>query len=231
MTLRVALALAILLTGGCTCVQPPAPPGRELLPYGVELSFLHPLPAPKPQAIQACAAVAPTAREHVYVYFINGLDPLYIGNLKGLCNHVKALGYRHCSCAEMGDCRVLRPAIQRTCGQDPAARVVLVGYSAGANRARDLAHELKQDGIRVALLVYVGGDTIRNVPTSKPDNVERVLNINGHGLALLGGDLLFKGEDIDGAANHRLNARHMLLPSRPETAELLAQHLLAVCQR
>jgi hypothetical protein len=61
--------------------------------------------------------------------------------------------------------------------------------------------------------------------------VAKVLNINGHGLVLLGYDAFFCGWDIDGASNHRLDSRHILLPSRAEAAEILVQHLVAVAEQ
>jgi hypothetical protein len=200
-------------------------------PPGLECGFLHPIEAPPPQVIERCAVAPPRTREHVYVYLVNGFDPLYVGNLKGLRDYVKQLGFTHAYCGEMTQMPLLRSEIRKVYRVDPAARFVLAGYSAGANAVRDLAHDLKSDGISVDLLVYIGGDTIRNVPASKPDNVRTLLNINGHGLVLLGYDVCFKGSDIDGAVNHRLDARHMLLPSRPQTAELLAQHLAEVTAR
>ena len=85
---------------------------------------------------------------------------------------------------------------------------------------------LKEDAIRIDLLVYLGGDTIKDGDLSRPDNVGRILNITGHGLILLGGDLFFRGDDIKGASNHRLDARHFMLPTRAEAMELLVQYVV-----
>jgi hypothetical protein len=40
---------------------------------------------------------------------------------------------------------------------------------------------------------------------------------------LLGYDLFVHGDEIKGASNHRLDARHFLLPTRAEATELLVQ--------
>jgi hypothetical protein len=229
MVRHLVLALFVLLSGGCATWHPGG--GKaEPLPYGVDLSFIHPIEDPGPQPKQACAGLPLEARDHVYVYFINGLDPLCVGNFKGLCHYVKTLGFSHCYYGEMWHMRLFREMIGKVRTRDPAARIVLVGYSAGANCVRDLSHDLKQDGLRVDLLVYIGADTIRNVAHSRPDNAGRLLNVTGHGLAFLGYDLIFNGADIDGAVNHRLKSRHMLLPSRKQTAELLVSNLIDVCQ-
>ena len=71
--------------------------------------------------------------------------------------------------------------------RDPEAKIVLVGFSWGANYVRSMAHRLADDGIPVDLLVYLVGDTIWNMPDSRPPNVRRVVNVRGRGLILLGG--------------------------------------------
>ena len=38
-------------------------------------------------------------KNHVYIFLINGLDPLYLANLNGLCAYLKALGFAQ---AEVG---------------------------------------------------------------------------------------------------------------------------------
>jgi hypothetical protein len=131
----------------------------------------------------------------------------------------------------MHHANLFRQRIRAVRQLDPGARIVVVGFSTGANCVRKLAHELKEDGVRLDLLVYLGGDTIRNAPQSRPENAANILNINGHGMVFHGRDLFFCGEDLDGAWNHRLDARHMTLPSRAETAELLVQYLAAIAQQ
>src|SRR5206468_634652 len=111
---------------------------------------------------------------------------------------------------------------------DPEAKIVLVGFSAGANYVEAIANNLAKDGTRVDLLVYLVGDFIGNRPACKPDNVCRIVNFRAKGLLLSGGDLFFNGADIDGARNVHLDCRHMLAPSRRETLEVLMEELLTV---
>jgi hypothetical protein len=232
MTRQTTTLLFLLLTGaGCQSLTgTSAAPSPAPLPFGVDLSPLHPIPEPPEHVVRACNSVPQAIKDHVYVYFVNGFDPLCLGNLKGLSQYVKTLGFAHAYYGEMAQTKQFRQLIRDVRRADADARIVLVGYSTGANSVRNLANELRDDGIRVALLAYVGGDTIKNVAYSKPDNVGCVLNVNGHGLVFLGYDVLFKGSDIDGASNHRLDVRHMVLPSAPQTAELLAHHLVAISQ-
>jgi hypothetical protein len=143
---------------------------------------------------------------------------------------MKQLGFRNSHCGQSWQAAAFGEQICDIRRRDPAARFVVVGFSAGANRARDIAQELKGQGVRIDVLVYLGADTIENVPASRPDNVGQIVNITGHGYLPRGGDLFYNGSDIDGAQNQRLDARHMLLPTRPETVQTLATQLLAVAQ-
>jgi len=108
---------------------------------------------------------------------------------------------------------------------------VLIGFSLGTNYVRAIANGLRSEGIRVDLLVYLAGDMIWNSPRSCPDNASRILNVNAHGLILLGGDLFFKGADLDKARNERLDARHILIPSRKATLTMLLEELNAISCR
>ena len=86
--------------------------------------------------------------------------------------------------------------------------------------------------MKIDLLVYLAGDTVNNTPSSHPSNVGRVVNVRTQGLVLTGGDLIFNGDDIPGARNVRLECRHILAPSRPETLQLMMQELISLaCMR
>jgi hypothetical protein len=194
------------------------------------LSFMHSLGDPPPRLQQVCRSVAADARDRVHLFAINGMDPLCLGNLNGLCACMQQLGFRKTHYGEAWHTAAIREQIRAVRREDREARVAMVGFSLGANRACQLANELKRDAVTIDLLVYIGGDTIENVPTSRPTNVGQIVNITGHGYLPRGGDLFYNGCDLDGAKNQRLDARHMLLPSRPETVELLALQLIALAQ-
>jgi hypothetical protein len=220
------LALLLLCTGaGCASLRS----ADDCGPRG--FSFVHHLGKPPEHLQQACQAIPAEARNHVYLFAINGMDPLYMANLNGLCGSMKQLGFRNVQCGSAWQTNTFRDAICRVREQDPQARVAVVGFSAGANRARQLANELNAKGVRVDLLMYVGGDTIDNTPASRPTNVGQLVNITGHGYLPRGGDLFYNGTDLVGAQNQRLNARHMLLPTRPETVETLATQMIVLARR
>ena len=50
---------------------------------------------------------------------------------------------------------------------DPAARVVLLGFSTGANTVFAMSHTLNDEGCAVDLLVYLGGCWIFNNASSR----------------------------------------------------------------
>jgi hypothetical protein len=213
MAVRVALTAGAFALSGC---------------FGI----LHPLQV-KPSALppDAGPVVAP-GREHVHVVLVNGLDPLYVGNLDGLSGYVRDLGFPGTHLYQFWQTESAHHEVLRLRTQDPQARFVLVGFSLGANYARKLANELNDDRVPVELLVYLGGDTVRDGPYSRPPNVRRVANIMGDGLIFLGRNMAFCGEEIEGASNHRQKwTRHICLPSRKETIDLLSAELLAAADR
>jgi hypothetical protein len=198
--------------------EPPAYPGQ---------GGLHPLQVHPQEHAALAGALPPLCREQLHVFFVNGLDPAGYANLAALSGYVKAQGYLHTYYYQLRSSAQLTGRVRQIHQQDPQARFALVGFSAGTYVVRGSAHSLREEGITVDLLVYIGGDMILNTPYSRPANVCRVLNITGHGFLLSGGDLLFNGDEIDGARNLRLPCRHMLLPSRRETIDALMQELTA----
>ena len=188
-----------------------------------DFSTLHPLEKPNPQIEQLAGAIPQDTKDHTYLFFINGLDPYYLANFRGQCQYMKALGYNNAYCGQLNHTQLFHDRILQVRKDDRDARIVVIGYSFGANSARSLANQLKDDGARIDLLVYLGGDTVKNSDTSRPTNVGRIVNITGHGSMLLGYDLFVNGDEIKGASNHRLDARHFLLPTRAEATELLVQ--------
>src|SRR5262249_17790655 len=57
------------------------------------LSFVHPLDAKPAERGAACAALHPCARNRVHLFFIDGLNPLDVANLKGVRDYVQCLGF------------------------------------------------------------------------------------------------------------------------------------------
>jgi hypothetical protein len=192
------------------------------------LGFMHPLKVdgsvithcPHPQTVQA--------RLHTYVIFVNGVDPGNLGNFHGLFLFVKAHGYPQSYFGQMTHGNHFLKKIRQIHCDDPQARFVLVGFSGGTYVVRNLANTVKNEGIVIDLLAYVGGDMIYNNALSQPDNALRILNVTGHGFCLTGGNLFFNGDNLDRATNVRIPIRHFALPSHHDTIEALMGELAAV---
>jgi hypothetical protein len=201
-------------------------PGVEpvpALPPTEGLGWLHPIAPPAPEVTRMCAAIPAAERDRTYVFFINGIDYVGASNLKGLCDYLRCVGFHNSEWGSMFHSSSIRRRIACVRGADPAARIVILGYSWGANKARSLANALNEDGVCVDLLIYVGGDTIGDADRSRPPNVRRIVNITGHGFAAYGLGMLYRGSDIAGAENMRLSTYHFALPSRPETVEAVVR--------
>ncbi len=202
-----------------------AAPGR-VVPQSAGLGFVHPLQVPDAALEQQCQATSKERREHIYLFFINGVDRLYLGNLNSLCAYVRQLGFPHAQCGQMSQSRDYYYEIRRLHRADPQAKFVLLGFSAGAYLARNIAHSLQDEGIGVEVLIYIGGDALRNEDRSRPANARRIINITGHGYLLTGRNLFMNGEHIAGAENLRLPVRHMALPSQAETISAVLRALV-----
>jgi len=195
-----------------------------------DLSRVHPLEKLKPHVKQLGESVPQETKDHTYLFFINGLDPYYLANFRGQCQYMKTLGYNNAYCGQMSHADLFGKMIKKVRKDDPQAQLVVIGYSSGANSARTLANQLKDEGVPIDLLVYLGGDMIQDGERSRPQNVGRILNICGHGMILLGYDLFVYGDEIKGASNHRIDARHFLLPTRAEAVELLVRYVVDLNQ-
>jgi hypothetical protein len=217
------LAVVVLTAGSfspLTLLQAQEPPGFTDSPLG------HALQTGPTEHAALLAKVPAGSREHLYLFFVNGVDVLGAANFRGLCGYVQAQGFPHAYFGQMTQGNHIVRQVKQIHQDDPQAQFGLVGFSAGTYVVRDVAQGLREAGIPVALLFYIGGDFLQNSPGCRPSNVGKIVNVTGHGFLLSGGDL-FHGTDIDGAVNLRLPCRHMLLPSRRETIDLLLRQLSA----
>lgn len=223
------LPCLLMLVGFLACASC-AKALEPLVTHGGLGDFLHPIQKPEHlnypcwcAGRQCCCC-----KDHVYIFGVNGLNPLCTGNFNGLCSYLREEGYENTYFGQLYTSHFYCSKIRKIIADDPSAKVVLIGFSLGTNYVRCMANMLAKDGVKIDLLVYLGGDTIFDTPSSCPENVCRVLNITSHGLCLMGGDLLFKGADLPCARNVRLDTRHILIPSRRETLELIMEELLAI---
>ncbi len=175
-----------------------------------------------------CSEVSVPVRDRTHMFFINGCDPFCIAQLNELCDMMKQFGYPQVNYGQCYETRTFYQQIRQIKAVDGDARIVVVGYSWGANRARAMVNWLGQDGINVDLLVYLGADLLPNDNRSRPANALRVTNISGHTLPVFGGELLAGDHQMQGAHNVHLDAGHFCLPCQPGTVEALVRELVAL---
>lgn len=190
-------------------------------------TILHPLQKPK------CIEYPPGFFESqancrmnkVHIFGVNGLNPMCLGNFNGFCEYLKEQGFTNTYFGQLYTSHTFIEKIKGIRKCDPDAKIVLIGYSLGADNVRNLANKLCEQGVTVDLLMYMVGDLIKNEPRSWPPNVAQVVNIRSKGIILF--LRLIDGQDIDGARNYMLDKRHILIPSREETMQLVMRELLA----
>src|SRR5947209_15827084 len=119
----------------------------------------------------------------------------------------------------MYDTRKFEKEMCRIHEEDPNCRFVLVGFSFGANMVRYLANSARDDGIPIDLLVYFGGNTLKNEAYDQPENAARVVNILASG-AVWNGAWMDRAENI-----HETDVYHFGSPSHPYSVELLTREL------
>ena len=186
------------------------------------LSFCHPIGTPPPAEVSACCTAPPCCRNHVYVFFLQGIDPLSIGNLRGVRDYVQSLGFIKTYYGQYYHVGAFAKEIRRLNAEDPHARFVLVGYNFGANGVCHIARSVRSDGIFVDLVVYLGDGTLKNSPETKPENVGHVVNIR---TTSWGGN----GPVLDDAVNVTYSDVSILgVPAHRTTLETLAHDLTTV---
>ncbi len=158
------------------------------------LSFVHSLDfPPKDQLAQGELIPAPS-RSHVHIFLVHGMDPLDLANLYGLTEYIQQLGYLQTHYGQLYHLWEFKKEMRRIREDDPQARFVLIGFSFGANVARDLANAVKDEGVLIDLLIYMGGNTLENTPQAQPDHVDAHRQHPGGRLYLERGDDGSSGE-------------------------------------
>jgi hypothetical protein len=189
------------------------------------LTFCHPIEPVTVEKAAPCRDLPVGCRNHVYVFFIHGLDPLDFANLEGVRDYVQSLGFIKTYYGQLYHFWYFKKELRRIHDQDPEARFALVGFSFGANMVRDLANAGKEAGVTIDLLVYLGGNTLENTPPNRPEHVGKIVNILATGW-------IWNGANLDGAENLEYDdVWHFGSPSHRHTLEILARELAVVAQR
>jgi pimeloyl-ACP methyl ester carboxylesterase len=188
------------------------------------MSFMHPIRPPE-GCNHDCVNLPRPCRDHVHVFFIHGMDPLNFANLTGVRDYVQELGFNKIYYGQMYHAGRFAREVKRVSQQDPQARFVLVGFSFGANFARDVANDVGKENIPIDLLVYFGGNTLKNVPEDQPENAGTIINILASGF-------IWNGDHLDRAENLQIpEVWHFGSPSHAKSLEILSRELAAVASR
>jgi hypothetical protein len=188
------------------------------------LGYLHPV---KPAPDYSCPPPLPhTCQQHVHIFFVTGLDPLDYANLNGVAEYLHSLGYNSTYVGQMFHADAFEAEIRRLSQEDPNAHFVLIGFSFGANIVRNIANNLMHsDNIPIDLLVYLGGNTLEDVPETQPENVGKVINVLGVGW-------IWHGSCLPGAENLNIEDRfHFGTPTHGSTLNALACELTEIAAR
>ena len=193
--------------------NPPAKPDlKPVLPA--------PAPAPAPSAVPSASIPPMAAIPAARVYVINGLNVLGRTGFSAMVDRIRDAGFSDTRSTPWYRANQFDRDIRKLHAEQPGTPVVIIGYSFGTYRARAIANRLTRDGIPVSMVGYVGGDYLRNSSSSMPSGAH-VVNVTGNGFLLTGRNLLFRGTDLTGADNRRLNVNHLDLPKQQETIDAL----------
>jgi hypothetical protein len=186
------------------------------------LCFVHPIDPACPELAEPCRMLPKCARDHVHVLFVHGMDPVDCANLSGVRDYVNALGFQKTYYGQLYHVWQFERLVRDIHRKDCDARFVLVGFSFGANMVRDVALAAAKDDIPIDLIVYLGGNTLKNRPKDQPENVKRIVNILAQGC-------VWNGDTLDRAENVQVKGRwHFGSPSHPFTLQVLAQDLAEI---
>lgn len=185
-------------------------------------------PTGEPQAL-AADDVTDDVEVDTYVYILGGIDPFHCAGMPCVAEQIRCHGYANTRFGGWYQARQFERDIRCLHDCCPRARIVLIGYSAGAYAVRGLANRLVRDGVPVALVGYVGADYLRDTDDSRVLGMGRVVNVTGDGFLLTGRNLFFNGTTLSGATNlHLQGTRHFGLPREALAIDTLLEEIDAV---
>ena len=175
------------------------------------LSCLNPVHPPEEALILPCRELPKYCRDHVYVFFLNGFDPVNYGNLAGIREYVDTLGFHKTYYGQLYHASYFAGEIRKIHQEEPDAHFVLVGFARGAREIRSLAERANREGATIDLLVYLDG----KLPS---------------GIGLESGPVVghFRDGNLTGASRSEADLWLFGIPTNPKTIELLGQQLVQI---
>jgi hypothetical protein len=187
-------------------------------------SCLNPIDPPTKEQLHLSCSLPECSRNKVYIILAHGHDILDCANLEGVEDHVRKLGFIKTYFGPWYETKYFAQEMRRLHKEDGERRFVLLGYGKGCTTVRDLAVAVQGDHIGIDLLIYLSGCPKDEGAKGRPDNVEKVINIQST-----------CGVEA-GTPEHRQDILYpevgtTAAPTHPYTLDLLAHELTAVACR
>lgn len=193
--LQTAALLAVFTAAGCTQFN--------YTGYDVALRSVPDQPIPPP------------LRSQVHVFVLNGIDPLEDGPMLTLRDELNKAGFAKVYYAQRADVEWYYREMCRVVHDQPAARLLLVGYGATARPARELACRVRGEKLPLDTLVLLDPVGFGSVPLDDADTGRMVVIRSHHWKA---------GRDLPAAEVVEVpGVGHLSLPSHPGTVEAIAR--------
>lgn len=160
-----------------------------------------------------------------HVFLVHGIDPLDWGNLQGLQSTLIQAGYQDTRLYQFYDITSVVEDIVELKQQEPNARVLIAGYSAGAESTSYIINKLHDDhDIDVDCVFYLSGISLINNEYHRPAFVPKIVNIRDASFPI-------PGMKLDGALNLNLSwTWHYSSPTHPQTLLHMERELATLDQ-
>ena len=186
------------------------------------LHFLHPLPEPTIEMCNDFQAIPEECRAGVYVFMVNGNDPLSCANLKGVRDFLTRLGFVKAYCGEIAHEGWMAEELVCINRDLPGSRFVVVGFEYGADSARRIVQAGLNKGATIDMLLYLEPKgSLYNVPLVDEGVRRTVLVQNDRWLT--------KPAPVDNAEIITVcTASRYGVPTHPEVLDLLLSELTQI---
>jgi len=190
-----------------------------LLPGGCMYIF-NPMPDPPSDAKQLSEQLPCFSRDGVYIFLINGADPLDCGNFYSIRDFLNKLGFLRSYYGECCQGSWLVDEIKLLHKEKPKARIVVIGYGLGADAALEIAEAGAKAGASIDMLMYLEprGFSFKQVPDTNND-IRKVVVVrreteHPHDSEIRGAEVI----STSGWCRH-------LVPTHPATLDAIATEL------
>ncbi|MFO0809761.1 MAG: hypothetical protein U0746_14155 [Gemmataceae bacterium] len=130
-----------------------------------------------PECVQACQQVPSCSRGRVFVFLVDGLDPLAVGCVGTVRRTLVGLGFNKVYDGYFYHVDWFAEEMCRLHAEEPDTRFVVVGVSTGATTAQSLAESVAAAGVGIELLAVVDGPLWGTANSVKPGNVVNMVRV------------------------------------------------------